>query len=201
MNEYAVLPGDAFMKKLITLTLCAAAITFSTGALAADTLMAGNSLAPGQSLVSRNGIYVLIMQPDDGNLVLYYRSGGRAFIGGFSTNQAGANAYAHMQADGNFVVYRSNQTPFWASNTGGRPYNPSYQLLLTDAGSLSIHDGAGNEIKRLFNDDYYCNSGRWQTVYPVCILATNTTSAVTATCGLIAQNKAAQMGATVGACY
>lgn len=190
------------MKKLITLILCVAAITYSTGALASDTLMAGNSLAPGQWLVSRNGIYVLIMQHDDGNLVLYYHGGGRAFIGGFSTNQAGANAYAHMQADGNFVVYRSNQTPFWASNTGGRPYNPSYQLKLTDAGSLVIHDGAGNVIKTLFRDDYYCTTGgRLQALYPVCHRTNNTTFNVITTCGLTAEYKAYEAGATLGACY
>jgi hypothetical protein len=189
------------MKKLINLILCAAAIAFSTGALAADTLMAGSSLAPGQAIVSRNGIYVLIMQPDDGNLVLYYRAASSTSPSGFNSGRAGANAYAHMQADGNFVVYRSNQTPFWASNTGGRPYDPGYKLVLTDYGSLLIFDGPGNLIKKIFVDDTNCNTGRQPADYPVCMLATNTNESVTATCGYLAQYRASQMGATVGACY
>jgi hypothetical protein len=184
------------MKKLITLILCAAAITYSTGALAADTLMADTNLAPGQYLVSKNGIYVLIMQPDDGNLVLYYRAY-NTVPAGFSTNQAGSNAYARMQSDGNFVVYRSNGTWFWASHTGGRPYDMSYKLVLNDDGSLVIRDGAGNVVKTLYFDNYYCN--RQQAMYPVCI-AGNTNNFVWAGCGSVANYKASQINARVGAC-
>jgi hypothetical protein len=193
------LPGDAFMKKLITLILCFAAITYSTGALAADTLMADTNLTAGQYLVSRNGIYVLIMQPDDGNLVLYYRAFNYTVPAGFSTNQAGSNAYARMQSDGNFVVYKSDGNWFWASHTGGRPYDMSYKLELTDYGSLFIRDGAGNVVKQIFADDYYCSSRQQAANYPVCSGGT-TNSFVSATCGLTALHKAAQMNASVGAC-
>ena|SRR5689334_22004122 len=184
------------MKKLITLILCVAAITYSTGALAADTLIAETNLTAGQNLVSRNGVYSLVMQTD-GNLVLYYLSpGSNAVPTGFSSGRGGS--YARMQMDGNFVVYKSNGTWHWTSQTGGRPYDMSYKLQLTDDGSLFIRDGAGNVIKHVFADTN-CG-GRQPVVYPVCVSCT-ANNYVIASCGTQALTKASQMGATLGACY
>lgn len=81
-------------------------------------LSSGAELPRGQSIVSRNGLYQLIMQ-DDGNLVLYRTSTGAPL---WATGTDGlAIRRAVMQTDGNFVLYDYAGAARWASNTWGNP--------------------------------------------------------------------------------
>ncbi len=97
------------------LTRCALALTLliasTVSATAADRLYSGQSLSPGQSLVSSNGRYRLVLQ-GDGNLVIY--TAGRA-IWHTHTYGTSANKLA-MQSDGNLVLYRYS-TPKWHTHT------------------------------------------------------------------------------------
>lgn len=96
-----------------------------------------NQLTPGQTLTrnqyisSRNGLYALVFQ-NDGNLVLYH---GRSFIWNSSTGGRGATR-ASMQADGNLVLYRSDNTWVWQSSTGG---TASPTTVLQDDGNIVIY--------------------------------------------------------------
>jgi hypothetical protein len=94
----------------------------------------GWSLGPGSYLLSPNHQYELIMQPSDGNLVLY-RVGGAAL---WSTGGAGAGASAVMQGDGNFVVYNGG-TAKWNSQTAAYP---GARLVLQDDNNLVIYQGS-----------------------------------------------------------
>jgi hypothetical protein len=84
-----------------------------------DTLRMGARLAPGDSHVSPNGRYRLLMQ-HDGNLVLYrVRRGQPARSRALWSTQSGGNpgASALMQGDGNFVVYSKSRDPLYATGT------------------------------------------------------------------------------------
>ena len=81
------------------------------------TLDTGRQLFAGESVPSCNGAYQLKMQ-SDGNLVLYM---GSSALWSTST-WTSANAYAAMQADGNFVVYNNDTlSPAWTSDTYTSP--------------------------------------------------------------------------------
>ncbi|WP_327066656.1 hypothetical protein [Kitasatospora sp. NBC_01302] len=104
----------------------AATTMLATGSTSAgqSLLQSGQSLQPGQSLV--NGEMTLIMQ-DDGNLVLYLvgPSGNHGPALWNSGTYGNPGAYAVMQADGNFVVYRQGRSDpagaLWSSSTWGNP--------------------------------------------------------------------------------
>ncbi len=80
-----------------------------------DRLQGGQTLQPGQALLSPDHQFELVMQPADGNLVLY--QGSKAL---WAAGVAGAGAYVAMQTDGNFVVYNGGSAK-WSSNTSGFP--------------------------------------------------------------------------------
>ncbi len=92
-------------------------------------------LTLGESLVSVNGKYTLILQSHDGNLVLY--EGKKVLWNAITENKDAQEA--KMQTDGNFVIYNSKNEPIFASNTQG---NTGAFLLLTDEGTITIisHD-------------------------------------------------------------
>ncbi|MCC9308333.1 hypothetical protein LN042_14750 [Kitasatospora sp. RB6PN24] len=133
--------------------LGAAAIAVSAPAVGASAtttgspayLQSGQQLQPGQSLTS--GESSLVMQAD-GNLVLYLLGpdGNHGPALWSSGTYGNWGAYAYMQSDGNFVVYRhggpSASGALWSSRTWNHP--DSFVELLD--GSLFVtnpHDGSG----------------------------------------------------------
>jgi outer membrane lipoprotein-sorting protein len=98
----------------------------------------GETLAPGQQIVSASGRYRFIYQ-GDGNLVLY--DGGRAT---WASNTPGRPpGVCIMQGDGNLVIYTPGGHPIWASNTAG--HNGS-GLVVQDDGNTVIYDPAGHPV-------------------------------------------------------
>lgn len=94
----------------------------------------GAQLGPGAYLKSPNRQYTLVMQPSDGNLVLY---GPSAAVWAFDTaGHPGARAV--MQGDGNFVVY-SGSTALNHTHTAGRP---GAFLQLQDDTNLVVYQGS-----------------------------------------------------------
>ena len=107
---------------------------------ATDTLAAGARLTVGQTLVSVNRRYRLLMQ-SDGNLVLYDDVDRTA---PWASNTGGISAgYALLQGDGNLVVYDAGGTGRWASNSVGYP---NARLLLQNDGNLVLYNAAGQAV-------------------------------------------------------
>jgi hypothetical protein len=80
-------------------------------------LSPGETLNPGQELVSQTGGYTAVMQ-QDGNFV-EYAPGGTAM---WATNTSGrSGSVLQMQGDGNLVVYAPGHVAAWASGTNGHP--------------------------------------------------------------------------------
>ncbi|HJU36327.1 MAG TPA: fibronectin type III domain-containing protein [Gaiellaceae bacterium] len=105
----------------------------SASTTACSTLSAGQSLHPGQSLLSPGGAYRLVMQ-GDGNLVEY--QGGTPL---WASNTAGdSGAVVEMQSDGNLVIYL-NGVAKWASGTNG--FSGAVLELQTDS-NLVIYQGS-----------------------------------------------------------
>jgi hypothetical protein len=99
-------------------------------------LFRGDVLAPGDFILSDNGVFKLIMQTD-GNLVEYWTSSGQACWATNTNGQPGS--YATYQGDGNFVVYNGGGDALWASNTvgdSGTTVNISTETI--DYGSLWV---------------------------------------------------------------
>jgi hypothetical protein len=182
-------------------------IALSSVAQAANTLPTGVILSKGQSLMSNNGIYMLIMQPTDGNLVLYYVApGGATTPLGWSSGTGGH--YAVQQDDGNFCVYRANNTWQWTSQTGGRPISQDYKFVLGDDGGLTIYGPQNTVVRNVHAADGNCgSSGRAPRGYPACKYGglppsggPNQNITVIARCGVEARNLALAQGASLGAC-
>jgi len=98
-------------------------------------------LQPGQSLVSPNGKYALLMQ-FDGNLVLVHpwTPGIRAVFASGTVGHPGAVAV--MQFDGNLVVYLGTR-PLWSTGTFG---NPGAWLALQDDGNLVVYSAQNRAL-------------------------------------------------------
>lgn len=111
-----------------------------------DTLCQGDTLRPGQYLVSGNGIYKLQMQ-SDGNFVLYHSS---TRIWSSGTN--GKTVYqCVMQLDGNLVLYTTRyqlpQNAVWASGSTGSLFTfQPYYLTVQNDGNVVIKDANNNVI-------------------------------------------------------
>ncbi len=97
-------------------------------------LRSDRQLAHGQSVVSCDGRFTLVMQTD-GNLVLYQ---GASALWNTDTDGS-AGQYATMQTDGNFVLYDPTRA-LWASGTSG---NPGAWLALQTDGNLIVYTSAG----------------------------------------------------------
>ncbi|CAG9804670.1 unnamed protein product [Chironomus riparius] len=96
-----------------------------------DSLGPNECLAVGETLVSANGCFRLIMQ-GDGNLVIYRQSNNKA-IWSSKTSRTCTNR-ACMQGDGNFVTYDCHDKATWASKTSKKE------------GSWIIMQGDGNLV-------------------------------------------------------
>lgn len=102
-----------------------------------DALSPGQGIYPGQSLLSTNQGYELIMQMDN-NLVLYklLAAGKRAL---WASNTVGSGAVeAILQKDGNFVLYNQAHRPVWASNTLRQ--KKAAKAILQDDGNFVLYD-------------------------------------------------------------
>jgi hypothetical protein len=104
----------------------AGVLGFALGATYSGTLRQGQQLNVGDSLVSPNGRFQLIVQPDR-NLVL---NDGTNPLRAWSP---GGTEKAVMQTDGNFVLYRSDGSPSWATDVRG------HRLDLQDDGNLVLY--------------------------------------------------------------
>ncbi|WP_020413298.1 hypothetical protein [Microbulbifer variabilis] len=131
------------MKK-ISFLIFSAFFAFCSQAYAKNTLQGGESLLPGDKLVSSSGEYELRMQ-NDGNLVLYKirtnSKGDSWTVVLWAAHTTGNNgAKAVMQAsDGNFVVYSTNNGPLWATFKTASFSNKNSKLLLQNDGNLVIY--------------------------------------------------------------
>ncbi|RSS82045.1 hypothetical protein [Streptomyces sp. WAC06614] len=101
------------------------------------TLLPGDVLASNEYIETENGI--LYMQPD-GNLVLDHTAGANLWASGTWNNPG---AYAVLQTDGNFVVYKKDGGPtkggaLWSSRTWG---NPNSHLSFQDDANLVVYRG------------------------------------------------------------
>jgi bacillolysin len=101
----------------------------------------GQSLSLGQSMRSFDGRFTFTFQ-SDGNLVHKDAQGTVLW----TSNTAGLQAKsAHMQADGNFVLYTTTEptvgAAVWATNTGGRTAGSF--LLVQDDGNVVVYDSNG----------------------------------------------------------
>lgn len=114
--------------------------------ITSDTLYAGETLMPGQTLYSASGNLRLEMQAGDGNLVMYRGVGTNDHPWASGTSYPGSKAV--MQADGNFVIHRPNGfdqsgNQLWApvvhSHTNGS--GGAYATLQDDA-NFVVYQGA-----------------------------------------------------------
>lgn len=103
-----------------------------------DHLSATDTLKPGDTLQSNNGLYRLQYQTD-GNLALYTAEGRFLWASGTAGQPAG---YATMQTDGNFAIYGPDGRFQW--NTGTT--TAGSRLVLRDDGNLVILTREGTQI-------------------------------------------------------
>ncbi|MEH2318721.1 hypothetical protein [Nostoc sp.] len=99
-----------------------------------STLNTGESLSPGQYLISPNGQYTSVLQ-SDGNFVLYDSSNNVLWAS--NTFDTEVNNII-MQYDCNLVIYDSNAIPTWATFT---TLGSSCSLQVQDDGNLVIYTG------------------------------------------------------------
>lgn len=99
---------------------------------AADQLMSGETLLPGQRLVSSDGRFFFVLQESDGNAVIYGPSG--ALWGSGTTS--GRSTLIAMEHDGNVVMRGPANEAVWDTGTGG---HPGARLLMQNDGNLVIY--------------------------------------------------------------
>ncbi|MFO0739966.1 MAG: CotH kinase family protein [Labilithrix sp.] len=95
-------------------------------------------LVPGRRVTSCDGRFVLVMQPTDGNIVLYRNDG----VPVWAAATPGTTTSLFVQGDGNVVAYDTNRNPVWTTSTDG---HPGAFLAVQDDGNLVIYEG-GNAI-------------------------------------------------------
>ena len=101
-------------------------------ASASSTLATYGTLSSGQSIVSPDGHYELVMQ-SDGNLVEYI-VGGRALWSSRTNGNPGSHAV--MQAGGNLVVYAPAGAAVWSANSRG---TGCPQLAIQNDGNVVVY--------------------------------------------------------------
>jgi hypothetical protein len=100
----------------------------------------GESLTPGQSMISLNSKYVLVHQTD-GNICIYNNPvSGSARWCAMTNNGAPGNFV--MQTDGNLCYYDANGKYLWGSQSNGKGQAPYYFTLHND-GNAMIFDSSG----------------------------------------------------------
>ncbi|MCL2626043.1 MAG: M12 family metallo-peptidase [Cystobacterineae bacterium] len=122
---------------------------YTNVAAGASQLNTGERLSPGQSLVSLNGQYQLLMEAD-GNLVLSTVPGNQPLWASATGGNPGA--YAQMHYNGDFVVYSvagkvlwaTGTNEFWATSVHGVTAN----VALQDDGSWGVYANAEQLIWR-----------------------------------------------------
>jgi outer membrane lipoprotein-sorting protein len=98
--------------------------------------MSNQSLTPGQSIASSNGLYTFIYQ-SDGNLVLYKNYISKPKKALWASNTAGRpGRTCIMQGDGNLVIYDGSNRPIWSTNTW-REHGS--HLIVQDDGNVVIY--------------------------------------------------------------
>ncbi len=107
-----------------------------TPVMGATSLSAGETLAPGDSMRSPNGLYSLDMQRN-GDLV---ESAEGRLLWSSATDVSGA--YAVMRPDGDLLVKSPTGAVLWSTRTGGHEEG-SYDLLLADNAELTIAGRSG----------------------------------------------------------
>jgi glucose/arabinose dehydrogenase len=100
-------------------------------AAGSDRLNTGQALVLGGKITSPNGVYTLVLQDFDGNLVLY--KNGTQALWAFGMR---ADSWFINQPDGNLVAYKSEGGVAWASNTWGKGAGA---LVLQDDGNLVLY--------------------------------------------------------------
>jgi hypothetical protein len=110
-----------------------------------DKLDASQKLAPGEKLVSPNGLATAVYQ-EDGNFVVY-GPGGPLF---HTRTDGTAVGEVIMQEDGNLVLY-SNGTPLFDSATHG---NPGASVIMQDDCNLVVYGPGG---VALWSSQTQCN--------------------------------------------
>lgn len=196
------------MKRLFVCVMLAATGAIAGYAQAASTLPGNTPLAPGQSLQSDNGKYILIMQQTDGNLVVYRKADMKVLWA--SGKLGGPNAWAVAQRDHNFVVYAgplpANGAVVWQSGTVQPVDDPSTVLYIGLNGQVGI-SGNGGPFWTSPGDPDVCGDGNPKTSYPACLrpgTKDQQNAFITACTYADAQRQAAQMinaGAVLGYCH
>jgi hypothetical protein len=105
------------------------------GVVKGDRLLPGQQLNLGDELHASNGEGRLVLQAQDGNLVIYAKAGNAIWNSG-TINKGAVRAV--MQTDGNFVVYTKSNVPLFQTGTNGR-YG-AFIVLQTD-GNLVVYVG------------------------------------------------------------
>jgi uncharacterized protein (AIM24 family) len=123
------------MNKLAAIFLATYSLLLScaSSVYANDTLQQGEQLRNGESLISNNGCFNLVLQ-SDGNLVLYLRN---TPIWASGTDGKSGNALV-MQGDGNLVLYAENGLATWSSQTQGT--NNSRFIVQNDGNAVVYAD-------------------------------------------------------------
>ena len=123
-------------------------------------LLAGQSLWRNKSsenkLISENGLYELVLQEHDGNLVLYEIKSDNQFPVFASNTQNSKVEAAVFQEDGNFVLYEngaSRKNSKWASSTEN---TSAHKLILENSGAICLYDKNDKLV-------FVINSQRWMS--------------------------------------
>lgn len=123
-------------------------------------LLAGQSLWRNKSsenkLISENGLYELVLQEHDGNLVLYEINSKEPLPVFASNTQNSKVESAVFQEDGNFVLYENGanrKNPKWASRTEN---TSAHKLKLENSGAICLYDKNDKLV-------FVINSQRWMS--------------------------------------
>lgn len=133
--RFCDLPGGRKLRQTVTLLGAALLVLAALPAAATasnNTLGTYGTLTGGQSIVSPDGHYELLMQ-SDGNLVEYI-VGGRALWSSQTNGDRGAHAV--MEPGGNLVVYDASGAAVWSSNSRG---TGCPHLVIQDDGNVVIY--------------------------------------------------------------
>lgn len=148
------------------LFLVAALVSLSASAASYSTSISSpNGLYQGDTLISANGKYRLMLQ-HDGNLVVS-RIADNALIW---ANYGFGATVAVVQPDGNFVAYDASGTAVWNSGTWGQAGTGpmTVRLYLEDDGALRLYNTGGSKIWSTLPDSS-CPDGSKMMLYPVCV--------------------------------